>query len=147
MFSSLGRNTTTRGKRLLGIFSGPHPSVEGFWREFQQDRASMQFQALQTARASSLSSQSSFPVSASLPIANSDIERPCKASQSEEKGKSKNIVNVHNKETHLHNLPLSIRAGDGEAEHHPLRSTVQPIEFASSLYLWCAVRSVRKHSH
>merc|ERR1711990_1124156 len=32
--------------------------------------------ALQTATASSLSSQSSFPVSASLPIANSDMARP-----------------------------------------------------------------------
>ena len=41
--------------------------------------------ALQTARASSLSSQSSFPVSASLPIANSDMFRPCKSEESEGK--------------------------------------------------------------
>ena len=38
--------------------------------------ASVCVYALQTARASSLSSQSSLPVSASLPIANWDIERP-----------------------------------------------------------------------
>ena len=45
---------------------------------------------------------------------------------------------------HLDNLPLATGAGDWEAEHHPLRSTIEPIasEFVSALspLVWSKTR-------
>ena len=122
--------------------------------------------ALQTARASSLSSQSSFPVSASLPIANSDMFRPCKGKSEESEGKHISCVAdyVMLKErqrneflvmvgwlnlstwTIFHLPPEQVT---GKLNITPCNPQLNQLlkNLCQLFHLWCGVRPVGKYSH